>query len=249
MKAYYQDDACTILHCDCREVLPTLGAVDLVLTDPPYNVRAGDVAIEGRAPMKRDFGAWDEGWQAAPFCADVLPLVRAGGSLLAFTSDRIISEFRSADGWVPLVTIAWVKPNPAPQPRPGYVSAVEWIVWLKKPGAAAVWNAGGYVPNVLHYPPCAGLERTIHPTQKPEALISDLLARHSSEGDLILDPFMGSGTTLVAAKRLGRKAIGIELNEKYCEIAAKRLAQAVLPMFGPADEPETGALFDDGDAA
>ena len=69
-----------------------------------------------------------------------------------------------------------------------------------------------------------------HPTQKPEALMRQFIAHTTNPGDLILDPFMGSGTTLRAAKDLGRRAIGIELEEKYCEIAVKRLAQQVLPL-------------------
>jgi site-specific DNA-methyltransferase (adenine-specific) len=247
-RPYYQDSAVTIYRGDCREILPTLGMVDLVFTDPPYNVRAEDIALDGRAPMKRDFGLWDEGWSARAFCASVLPLVRNGGSMLSFTSDRLLSDFRTAAGWTPRGTIVWDKMNPAPSPRPGYVSAVEYVVWLQKPGMAATWNASGYTPNIMRCPICAGSERTQHPTQKPESLIAELVARHSNPGDLILDPFMGSGTTLVAAKRLGRRAIGIELNQAYCDIAVRRLAQSVLPLE-QAPAPVQAAMFDDTDAA
>jgi site-specific DNA-methyltransferase (adenine-specific) len=73
---------------------------------------------------------------------------------------------------------------------------------------------------------------TSHPTQKPRRLMNALVSRYSKESDLILDPFMGSGTTLVAAKQLGRRAIGIEIEEKYCEIAVERLAQGVLELNG-----------------
>lgn len=230
MKPYYEQDGITIYHGDWAEVCCHIGRVDHVITDPPYNLRAEDIALEGRSAMKRDFGAWDEEWHAEPFLARVGLMVRPGGSLLAFTSDRLISKFREAKGWKPRGTVVWVKTNPAPNPRPMYVSAVEYIIWLQKDGAPAVWNGTGYTPNVLNYGACSGLERTAHPTQKPEALIGELIARHTNHDQKILDPFMGSGTTLVAAKRLGRKAIGIEINERYCEIAAKRLAQGALPM-------------------
>lgn len=230
MKPYYSEGGIEIYHGDCEDVFGHLGRVNHVVTDPPYNVRAEDIALEGRSAMKRDFGAWDEGWQPRLFLDRVGLMVHAGGSLLAFTSDRLLSTFREAPGWKPRGTLVWVKTNPAPHPRPSYVQATELIVWLQREGGAAVWNGTGYTPNVLTYGACSGLERTKHPTQKPEALIVELIARHTNPGDKILDPFMGSGTTLVAAKRLGRRAIGIEINEQYAEVAAKRLAQGALPM-------------------
>ena len=82
----------------------------------------------------------------------------------------------------------------------------------------------------------------LHPTPKPELLMADLVMQFTDAGDTILDPFMGSGTTLVAAKRLGRKAIGIELEEKYCEIAAKRLSQGALNLEMPSSEIEGAAV-------
>lgn len=228
MRPYYADEAVTIWHGDCREVLPTLAPVDHVITDPPYNVRAEDIEIEGRSAMKRDFGAWDENWEPAPFLSQACRVVIEGGSLLSFTSDRLLSDFRCSPGWKCRTTIIWEKLNPAPQTRPSYVQATELIVWLQKPGRAAIWNGTGYTPNILRYAICAGEERTLHPTQKPEGLLIELITRHTNGGELVLDPFCGSGTTLHAAKRLGRKAIGIELEEKYCEIAARRLSQGAL---------------------
>lgn len=230
MTPYYEQDGIEIWLGDCAEVFCHLGRFQHVITDPPYNVRAEDIALEGRSAMKRDFGAWDQDWQPGPFLDRVSLMVHGGGSLLAFTSDRLLSALREAPGWKPRGTLVWVKTNPAPHPRPAYVQATELIVWLQREGGAAVWNGTGYTPNVLTYGACSGLERTAHPTQKPEALIGELIARHTNAGDKILDPFMGSGTTLVAAKRLGRRATGIEREEKYCEIAAKRLAQGALPM-------------------
>lgn len=238
MTPYYKQDGITIYHGDCREILPTLAPVDHAITDPPYNVRAEDIVLEGRSAMRRDFGGWDEDWQAEPFLAAVGSLVRKGGTLLSFTSDRLLSHFREAGGWKARGTLVWVKTNPAPHPRPAYVQATELIVWLQREGAAAVWNANGYTLNVLTYGACSGWERTEHPTQKPEDLLCALISRHTNDCETILDPFMGSGTTLVAAKRLGRKAIGIELEEKYCEIAAQRLSQGALSFYEPASRSE-----------
>lgn len=228
MQAYYQRDGITIYLGNCMDVMQEIRNVDHVITDPPYNVRADDIALEGRSAMKRDFGEWDQEWQAVPFLNQVIQLIAPGGSLLSFTSDRLLSSFREADGWKPRGTIVWVKTNPAPHPRPAYVQATEFIVWLQRDGAPAVWNGTGYTLNVLTYGACSGLERTKHPTQKPESLLCDLITRHTNAGEMILDPFMGSGTTLVAAKRLGRQAIGIDADEQWCEIAAKRLSQSSL---------------------
>ena len=94
-----------------------------------------------------------------------------------------------------------------------------------------VWNGGGTTPNYFTAPFVSG--GRIHPTQKPIGLMSHLIQLMSNEGDLILDPFMGSGTTLEAAKQNGRKSIGIELDERYCEAAALRLSQETLPFMKP----------------
>jgi site-specific DNA-methyltransferase (adenine-specific) len=79
------------------------------------------------------------------------------------------------------------------------------------------------------FPPVSGSARE-HPTEKPVSLLRYLVEKHSPDAGLVLDPFMGAGSTLVAAKRCGRRSIGVELNEHYCEIAAKRLEQEVLPL-------------------
>lgn len=108
----------------------------------------------------------------------------------------------------------------------------ESIVTCHAPGKSS-WNGGGR-RGYLEHSVDANFSRTprYHETQKPEPLMAELVTLFTDDGDTILDPFMGSGTTLVAAKRLARKAIGIEINEAYCEMAAKRLAQRVLPLWG-----------------
>ena len=229
MEPYYDRDGITIYHGDCLEILRSMEPVDLVFTDPPYNVRSSDIELAGRSAMVRDFGEWDEGWSPAPHLEAWERILCAGGSVLAFTSDRLLSAYREGP-LKPRGTIVWVKENPPPHPRPAYVQATEWIVWLQKEGAAACWNAGGYTLNIERDAAPSGLERTAHPTQKPIDLTRRLVQRHSNKGDTILDPFMGSGTTLRAAKDLGRKAIGIEIEERYCEIAVQRLSQEVMAL-------------------
>jgi DNA modification methylase len=123
------------------------------------------------------------------------------------------------------------------------VRAIEFAVWQTR-GGGWTFNAGGYCPNVWDVPIINGFtcentqESRWHPTQKPEALLRQWVALFSKTNDLVIDPFMGSGTTLACAKRLNRRSIGIEREEKYCEIAAKRLAQDVLSLeSAPVNEP------------
>ena len=229
MQPYYQDESVTIYNADCRDVLPTLDTIDLVLTDPPYNTMNKDIQLEGRSAMKRDFGEWDQEFNPTEHIQMWSDVLKVGGSALVFSSDRLISAYR--EGVLnPRGTIVWIKDNPAPHPRPVYVQATEWIVWLQKEGAAATWNGNGYTLNIENMPSAAGEERTEHPTQKPVKLLRRFILRHSDKTDTILDPFMGSGTTLRAAKDLNRKVIGIEIEERYCEIAAKRMPQMAMEL-------------------
>ena len=207
------------------------GSVDCILTDPPYNVseEGADIVHAGTDDVAhvRDFGEWDRsGWSPSKMLAEAGRILPQGGSLLSFTSDRLLSSFRESSILVPRGTVVWEKTNAPPTPRPQYVSAAEWIVWLVRPGMRAVWNGGGYTPNILRYPICGGVERTPHPTQKPLALLRDLIRRHTNHNDLICDPFSGSGTTGVAALSTGRRFVGWERDPKYHAIAIKRLSSA-----------------------
>ena len=123
-------------------------------------------------------------------------------------------------------TCIWVKPDGMPQysgDRPGM--GYETILAMHT-NKKSVWNGGGRTGVFIHNK--NDWKKAPHPTTKPLKLMTDLVDLFSNESETILDPFMGSGTTLRAAKDLGRKAIGIEIEEKYCEIAAKRMAQEVL---------------------
>lgn len=126
-------------------------------------------------------------------------------------------------------TGAWVKPDAMPQMSGDRPSVGFEPCTIAHGTAKKRWNGGGHQALWTHYI-SKGSSRPNHPCPKPEALMLDLVADFSDQGETILDPFMGSGTTLIAAKRMGRKSIGIEVEEKFCEIAAKRLDQDVLPL-------------------
>jgi len=244
VKPYYADDSTCIVCGDCREVLPKLGPVDLVLTDPPYAVSiAGckESRPPGRGTRSFDFFKGDSDWNAT------IALWRAG---LA-ASITAMADHASLYAWVghrefgPTVAdleaagfetrpLAWAKACPCPPPPgSGWPSGLELCVYSYRRGSRRWTHDGKNYPrsNVFtadsfrHGQP----GKVDHPTQKPRAVIDPLILASSLPGDVVFDPFAGSGTTLVAAKALGRRAIGIEIEERYCEIAARRLAQEILP--------------------
>jgi DNA modification methylase len=220
MQPYYQDSAVTLYHGDCREIVPTLGRFDLLLTDPPYGIgRDRGMGGEGKAGIcprnpKRYAGIWDRerqvdglllGLEAAKTC------IVWGGN---YYSDVLTQRAK----W-----LVWDKE----QTMPTYSDAE--LAWTTLDGVAVKMLR--YSGNGL----LAAEKERWHPTQKPLALMTWCI---SLAGDVqtILDPFAGSGTTGRAAKDLGRKCVMIEREEKYCEIAARRMSQEVLPLFNQEKE-------------
>ena len=245
MRAYYESGGITIYHGDCREILPTLEAVDHVITDPPY---ARDIYLRMRSPdssggnrgykirggdgltaMKAGAIGNIEGMYATVSC-EIARLAKRWG--IVFSDVESIHHWRSeieTAGMRYVRTGVWVKGDAMPQmtgDRPGV--GFEACTIMHAPGAMR-WNGGG-MPAVWKHNISRGDARPEHPCPKPIALMTELVSLFTDPGDLILDPFMGSGTTLRAAKDLGRKAIGIEIEERYCEIAAKRLSQEVMAL-------------------
>ena len=220
-KPYFQDDDVVIYHGDCRDILPTLEPVDLVLTDPPYNkvnrVTHGLRSIDkGRA----DSGVFDLEFTARE-------IVRLCQSAYVWCGTEQVSDWRRlfVESGLSTRLCIWEKPNPSPMNGEHiWLSSIEACVFGKKP--KATFNEFCASP-VWHDPRD---NETPHPTEKPLSLFARLLLVSSNPGDTILDPFMGSGTTLRAAKDLGRKAVGIEIEERYCEIAARRMSQSVMAM-------------------
>jgi len=241
MKPYFKTRLGKLYCGDALEVLKELPdeSVDLILTDPPYNVSKPGQNITrnggkfGKAKdIVLDFGEWDRGvirWQ--DFIDDFVRLLKPTG-VLAMFYDKLelgcIGKYLQEVHDFQVRHIgAWVKPNPAPQAR-----KVKWqngleffIIATKNKGSGHHYNYRlGQSPdyfihsvNFKHY----------HPTQKPEPLIEWIMKYWSFEGDLVLDPFLGSGTTAIVAEKLGRRWIGIEIDENYCKIAKERLEKVV----------------------
>jgi site-specific DNA-methyltransferase (adenine-specific) len=216
---YYVDaDGITIYHGDCREILPHLPKVDLVLTDPPYGMAfQSHYRAVKHAPIVGD-GALDV--ELVQACID--KATRAAYVFCRWDNLQDMPKPRSV--------LAWVKNN--------------WSMGDLKHEHGRQWEACCFYPMdghefITRIPDVIHAERTgndLHPTQKPIPLLQRII--DANVGDSVLDPFMGSGTTLVACKRLGRRAIGIEIEEKYCEIAAERLRREEKPLFDvlPASE-------------
>ena len=201
MEYYYKDDYCTIYHGDCREILPGLDKVDLVLTDPPYGI--------GKEDWDESYPAWGEKlFFSVSNRVCVTPGIWAIGNCIQAMGDKY--------KWV----IAGHKPAAMTNGRLGFNKWQPAVVGgdIKRIGQDAFDFSQ------------VDDGKQGHSCQKPLKFIKWLIAKLSEQHETILDPFMGSGTTLRAAKDLQRKAIGIEIEEKYCEIAANRLAQEVLPL-------------------
>lgn len=255
MQPYYADDWVTIYHGEALAVLEQLplASVDVVLTDPPYSSggmfrtdRASDPAAkyrgwshsptETRPPAaeygtfagdNRDQWAWIR-WVTAWSWA-TLRVTRPGGHAFMFTDWRQLPAATDAaqfGGWAWRGLVVWDKGVGRPQ-RGTFRNHLEYIVWSTN-GAIAD-RADDYPSTLISIPTVSPGERE-HVTQKPVGLLHSLLRVAGPGPFIVLDPFMGSGSTLVAARNLGHKAIGVEIDERYCEMAARRLQQDVLAM-------------------
>jgi len=239
---YYQDKSTTIYHGDCREILPSLpfGIVDLVITDPPYSISVAESFNRGPNGTRRlDFFAGDTDWASmTAMVVDVLmlmgPTLKPHASIYTWCGHRQFGKIVDLFEGLGMKTrfLVWSKLVPVPQtPSAFWASGAELCVFAY-PNGARRGDIQGNKPRSNVFV-ADGFRngnpgKTPHPTQKPVQIINPLINISSRPGDLILDCFMGSGSTLRAAKDLGRRSIGIEREERYCDIAAKRMRQEVL---------------------
>lgn len=255
MKPYYQDDFVTIYHGDAQMVLLDLDDVACVVTSPPYNTlgtriskNAGGlhngnkwlakVVDEGYADDMDEhaYGAWLAGIADSLYGA-----CRSGGSFFFNHKiryrDRVpihpLDLVRSFGDWRLRQEIVWDRRRAMALNARMFAPSDERIYWMVKPGADFTWNQDQLAMSVWPIVPDNDPGGK-HPCPYPVAIPTRCIAATTNPGDAVLDPFMGSGTTLRAAKDLGRKAIGIEIEERYCEIAAQRMGQEVLDLESAA---------------
>lgn len=252
IEPYYADEHVTLYHGDSREIIPALGRVDAIITDPPYSSggmyradRAASTtakyqlahetnrsyaAFSGDNRDQRSFEKWVDSWASS-----CLRLVPDGGGIGIFIDWRNVASVVDAmqmAGWVYRGLTPWHKGTDLRPNKGWFRRNIEFIVWGSAgplptgPGVDGECWDGMFVARVND-----GDKQ--HQTGKPVALMAQMLSVRP-EWQTYLDPFAGSGSTLVAAKLVGRKAIGIEIEEHYCEVAARRLDQGVLDFGGVA---------------
>jgi DNA modification methylase len=247
LRPYYQDGSVTIYHGDCRDIAPALDRPDFIFTDPPYGHNNNDDdlihnrekalgkpetmssaarPIRGDGPEEaNELALWlfrYAHWALLPGCCCCCCCGGGGGPDPQFARWSLMLDaelgFKHAVVWDKGgLGMGW-----------HYRRNYELVLVGEKPGAACRWFGGNNVPNVVRFPRIIP-QANEHPTQKPEELSSWFIQLHTESCHLVIDPFCGVGTTLRAAKDLGRKAIGIEIEERYCEIAARRCSQETIP--------------------
>lgn len=243
MQPYYEHNGVTIYHGDCFEVLPELSGIGALITDPPYSsggayrgdrargvvekyVQTGTIAYRpefaGDTRDQRAFLMWASLW------LNVARNVSDAGAIVAcFTDWRqlpTLSDALQIGGWVWRGLAVWSKKFGRPTPG-RFSNACEYVLY----GSNGPWPAREvYPPGIFECSTPSDAERQ-HIAQKPEAVMRWIM-QVVPPGALVVDPFMGSGTTLRAAKDCGCRAIGIESDEAYCETAAKRCEQEVLAL-------------------
>lgn len=254
MRPYYDEGGVTIYCGDCREVLPRISGVACTVTSPPYNTLA---SIAGKKPS----GLWAQRGGGAGFVEavssngypDDVPELEYQAQqikIIGLVADASLPdaslfynhkirwrdskplfpvEWLKSEKWTMRQEIIWSRGGSMMFNARMFAVSDERILWMVKPGSTWKWNQESV--GFLTVWPIGHIENKPHPVAFPTEIPTRCIEATTASGDLVLDPFVGSGTTLVAARQLGRRAIGIEIEERYCEIAAKRLAQAALPLW------------------
>lgn len=205
--------------------------VDAVITDPPYNISKINNFSTMKHPRKGvDFGQWDNDFDVCAWISDYTKILKDDGSIIIFCSylyiSFVIAELKK-NGIDMKDVLVWKKSNPMPRNiNRRYVQDMEFAIWGVKKNAKWTFNKPSdkpYLRSVFETSTVSGKERTNHPTQKSLELMRQIIKIHTNPGDVILDPFMGSGTTGLAALQEGRKFIGIEMDPEYFDLSVERI--------------------------
>jgi len=242
-----------VIWGDCLDIMGHFPneSFDLILTDPPYNIsklndnrdrsKLNSPIMRRESPLKYDFGEWDNKTReeflefTTKWLKECCRVLKDGGTFISFFNKEDISFL----GWEAKkcglrtrTIFTWCKSNPVPSFRKvNYLSATEFV-WIGSKGEKA-WTFNfkqqKEMKNYMITSNGSCYKQTKHPTEKPLSLTNHLIEIHSKQNDFILDPFAGSGTTIISARELGRRFIGIEKNEDYIKMINRRLEQNVFP--------------------
>ncbi len=228
-------DKYKIALADSREYIKTIPdqSIDLILTDPPYNLSpysTGNMKFTWRKEINNDLAHWDNvDFNPSEWVEEFKRILKPTGNIFAFTSYNLLGKWHEVfdPEFDTFQFMVWHKTNPAPKiRRAGFLNSCELIVCVWNKGHK--WNFGkqSEMHNFIETPICMGNERVknpVHPTQKPVKVLKHVIKLASNKGDLIFDPFMGVGSTGVAALELGREFLGVDIDKGYHEAAKERL--------------------------
>ena len=224
-----------LVHQDCltyMKVIPDK-CIDLILTDPPYNIAqysTGNIPLPGRDALNNDIADWDTiPLNPEALLEDFLRILKPDGNIFVFTSYNMLGKWHEVfdKEFDTFQFFIWHKTNPAPKIyKNGFLNSCEMVICLWNKGHK--WNFSNQkeMHNFYECPICMPPERLKdpkHPAQKPIRLLKHLISISTNPGDIVFDPFMGVGSSGVAAKELGREYIGCEIDKAYYDAACKRV--------------------------
>lgn len=222
-----------IIQGDCVEVLKSFveNSVDLILTDPPYNIGIpqliNDLRARNNSKMGKDFSHFENKIYPKMWIPDAYRVLKKGGVFISFYQDKKFDEMLIPirENGLDIIQIGvWHKQNPLPAMRGVSFQWASELFVIARKGKNHYFNKElGQCHNVLKFPTVVSPKMRVHETQKPIFLMDTLIQRFSRKDEIVLDMFCGSGTTCLSARRNGRSYIGIEINERYVQIARKRL--------------------------
>jgi len=226
--------SCKLINADAFKQIKKIPdrSVDLILTDPPYNLgpySTGNMRFSWRKDLNNDIADWDGNFDPGMLAEDFMRVLSPTGNLFAFTSYNMLGRWHEVFDPVfdTFQFMVWHKTNPPPKVRrAGFLNSCELIVCAWNKGHTWNFTTQKQMHNFIESPICMGKERVkepSHPTQKPVAVLRRIIELASMPGELVLDPFMGVGSTGVAAVGAGRRFLGIELDKGYYQAAKMRL--------------------------
>ncbi len=228
--------------------IPT-ASIDLILTDPPYNLSpysTGNIKLSWRKDINNDVADWDKKiFRPKDWVKEFKRVLKPTGNIFAFTSYNLLGQWHEAfdSEFDTFQFVVWHKTNPVPKVlKAGFLNSCELIVCMWNKGHT--WNFSNQkeMHNFIESPICMGKERVknpYHPTQKPVRILKHIIRIASKPSDVVFDPFMGVGSTGVAALKLGRRFIGIEVDEGYFKAAEKRLKSIPEKLFNEEEIQQT----------